>query len=184
MISILGTGLCCVALLRRGSAQRPVTSLAGANIREQHARSVDARSVELDRLPTRVLTADAKESDGIECAICLCELAPGDSATLLPCGHEFHPGCIHKWLRVSSAATCPLCKADPLPPVAAVVSVAFPTYSPRAVRLPPVLSDAHQLPLAHNVGGASANAAVDDAQVVARVTTIGVAVSSGILGSW
>jgi hypothetical protein len=33
-----------------------------------------------------------------------------DSLGRLKCGHDFHAGCIKKWLEVKNA--CPVCKAD------------------------------------------------------------------------
>ena len=161
LIGVLCAGICCLALLRRGSPAPPGTTLAGINSARNHVQQegVETRSVELDRLPTRTVTADAKEREGVECAICLCEFAVGDSATLLPCGHEFHSGCIHKWLAASVAATCPLCKAAPIPPLA-VASIAISTYPPRAVRLPPAHAGVRQLPTARDVGGGGAGGAI------------------------
>lgn len=41
------------------------------------------------------------------CVICRCGHAP--DATVLACGHAYHPGCIDSWLAVR--ASCPLCAA-------------------------------------------------------------------------
>lgn len=76
-------------------------------------------------LPTRIVakaedqpstsTRDATQqpqdaADVDECPICLAELAPGEVAVQLPCGHaNFHASCIKMWLR--SKPACPLCKA-------------------------------------------------------------------------
>ena len=50
-----------------------------------------------------------------ECAVCLCEYAPGEPLARLPaCGHLFHRACVERWLRTSRE--CPKCRA-------AVVSV-------------------------------------------------------------
>ncbi|KAF8058357.1 gol [Scenedesmus sp. PABB004] len=46
------------------------------------------------------------------CAICLVELEPGESVTVLPCMHFYHRECIDSWL--SRNCTCPLCKANVL----------------------------------------------------------------------
>ncbi|CAF2139698.1 putative RING-H2 finger protein ATL61 [Brassica rapa] len=47
--------------------------------------------------------------DGVECVVCLSELAEGDKAKLLPsCKHWFHAHCIDAWLE--SHATCPICR--------------------------------------------------------------------------
>ncbi|GAB4849978.1 hypothetical protein Ancab_029277 [Ancistrocladus abbreviatus] len=47
--------------------------------------------------------------DGLECAVCLCELSEGEKARLLPkCNHGFHVECIDMWFQ--SHSTCPLCR--------------------------------------------------------------------------
>lgn len=47
--------------------------------------------------------------DGLECAVCLCELEEGEKARLLPkCNHGFHVDCIDMWFQ--SHSTCPLCR--------------------------------------------------------------------------
>merc|ERR1712147_515179 len=43
-----------------------------------------------------------------ECCICLDEMAHGDKASVLPCGHRFHFSCILDW--VQHTPLCPLCK--------------------------------------------------------------------------
>ncbi|KAK6128090.1 hypothetical protein DH2020_038173 [Rehmannia glutinosa] len=57
-----------------------------------------------------VVTFDPKEfKDGLECAVCLCEVSEGEKARLLPkCNHGFHLECIDMWLQ--SHSTCPLCR--------------------------------------------------------------------------
>ncbi|GAB4841902.1 hypothetical protein Ancab_011858 [Ancistrocladus abbreviatus] len=48
--------------------------------------------------------------DGLECAVCLCELSDGEKARLLPkCSHGFHVECIDMWFQ--SHSTCPLCRS-------------------------------------------------------------------------
>lgn len=48
--------------------------------------------------------------DGLECAVCLCELSDGEKARLLPkCKHWFHVDCIDMWFQ--SHSTCPVCRA-------------------------------------------------------------------------
>ncbi|KAH6781240.1 hypothetical protein C2S51_006533 [Perilla frutescens var. frutescens] len=47
--------------------------------------------------------------DGLECAVCLCEVREGENARILPkCKHGFHVECIDMWFQ--SHATCPLCR--------------------------------------------------------------------------
>ncbi|KAG1658951.1 hypothetical protein FOA52_010048 [Chlamydomonas sp. UWO 241] len=42
------------------------------------------------------------------CAVCLAEFRAGDTLCTLPCGHEFHVGCIAAW--TGTHVTCPLCR--------------------------------------------------------------------------
>ncbi|KAK9281452.1 hypothetical protein L1049_004354 [Liquidambar formosana] len=52
--------------------------------------------------------------DGLECAVCLSELAAGEKARMLPqCNHGFHVDCIDMWFQ--SHSTCPLCR-NPVAP--------------------------------------------------------------------
>ncbi|XP_075523293.1 RING-H2 finger protein ATL60-like [Primulina tabacum] len=53
---------------------------------------------------------DPKEfKDGLECSVCLCEVAEGEKSRLLPkCNHGFHVECIDMWFQ--SHSTCPLCR--------------------------------------------------------------------------
>lgn len=57
-----------------------------------------------------VIVFDPKESkDGLECAVCLCEVSEGEKTRLLPkCNHGFHVECIDMWFQ--SHSTCPLCR--------------------------------------------------------------------------
>ncbi|CAA3003442.1 RING-H2 finger ATL3-like [Olea europaea subsp. europaea] len=57
-----------------------------------------------------VVVFDAKEfKEGLECAVCLCEISDGEKARLLPkCKHGFHVECIDMWFQ--SHSTCPLCR--------------------------------------------------------------------------
>ncbi|XP_051147672.1 RING-H2 finger protein ATL3-like [Andrographis paniculata] len=55
-----------------------------------------------------VVVFDPKD-DGLECAVCLCEVSEGEKARLLPkCNHGFHVDCIDMWFE--SHSTCPLCR--------------------------------------------------------------------------
>ncbi|XP_062025780.1 RING-H2 finger protein ATL3 [Rosa rugosa] len=52
--------------------------------------------------------------DGLECAVCLSDLAQGEKARLLPkCNHGFHVECIDMWFQ--SHSTCPLCRSAVVP---------------------------------------------------------------------
>ena len=52
----------------------------------------------------------AKETSGIECAVCF-DVADGQSVfRCLPCRHRFHRDCIDPWLEKHK--TCPVCKSD------------------------------------------------------------------------
>ncbi|CAI9753536.1 unnamed protein product [Fraxinus pennsylvanica] len=57
-----------------------------------------------------VVVCDPKEfKEGLECAVCLCEISNGEKARLLPkCKHGFHVECIDMWFQ--SHSTCPLCR--------------------------------------------------------------------------
>nr|GLL23283.1 RING-H2 finger protein ATL3-like [Ipomoea trifida] len=57
-----------------------------------------------------VVEVSPKEfKDGLECAVCLCEVSEGEKARLLPkCNHGFHVECIDMWFQ--SHSTCPLCR--------------------------------------------------------------------------
>ncbi|XP_077239942.1 RING-H2 finger protein ATL3-like [Tasmannia lanceolata] len=63
-----------------------------------------------------VVMFQSKEfKDGLECAVCLCELSDGEKARLLPkCNHGFHLDCIDMWFQ--SHSTCPLCRSPVAPP--------------------------------------------------------------------
>ncbi|CAM0873111.1 unnamed protein product [Alopecurus aequalis] len=63
------------------------------------------RRSDIAALPVFVHGGDA----GMECAVCLAEMADGDKGRLLPgCGHSFHVECIDRWFLTNS--TCPLCR--------------------------------------------------------------------------
>ncbi|KAL6972594.1 RING-type E3 ubiquitin transferase [Sarracenia purpurea var. burkii] len=48
-------------------------------------------------------------TDGLECAVCLSQLADGEKTRLLPkCNHGFHVDCIDMWFQ--SHSTCPICR--------------------------------------------------------------------------
>ncbi|PKI50435.1 hypothetical protein CRG98_029185 [Punica granatum] len=62
----------------------------------------------LRALPVLIFRPD-EFKEGLECAVCLSELAEGEKARLLPkCNHGFHVDCIGMWFQ--SHTTCPLCR--------------------------------------------------------------------------
>ncbi|RRT41572.1 hypothetical protein B296_00052949 [Ensete ventricosum] len=71
-------------------------------------RGLDAAAIAA--LPSVVISSGALK-EGLECAVCICELSEGDAARLLPnCGHAFHIECIDMWF--CSHSTCPLCRSS------------------------------------------------------------------------
>lgn len=93
-----------------------------------------ALSHAIQQLPVRKLStamddSNEGESAEIECAICLCTCKSGDMLRTLPCGHEFHPPCVDRWLlgfdvhgghtrrdadgSPGQLPSCPLCKMPP-----------------------------------------------------------------------
>lgn len=56
-------------------------------------------------IPRRIHEKDAKPG---KCVFCMDDFRKADSVNKLPCGHEFHKGCLGKWVRKSK--TCPTCR--------------------------------------------------------------------------
>lgn len=56
--------------------------------------------------PCRQDCTDAN-NDNSECPICCGDLG-ADETQRLPCGHNFHAGCVHVWLNLQH--TCPVCR--------------------------------------------------------------------------
>jgi hypothetical protein len=79
-----------------------------------HVRAHDTSlfCVEISQLQTKTLSA-CTECEGV-CAVCQSEWEEGDEVRVLPCGHQFHTGCVDRWLGQHKAC-CPLCKADVCP---------------------------------------------------------------------
>ncbi|CAA0833081.1 RING/U-box superfamily protein [Striga hermonthica] len=49
-------------------------------------------------------------STGGSCVICMDEFEKGCDVVGMPCGHDFHDGCVEKWLRTSHY--CPVCRYE------------------------------------------------------------------------
>ncbi|OAA59311.1 Zinc finger, RING/FYVE/PHD-type [Cordyceps fumosorosea ARSEF 2679] len=49
--------------------------------------------------------------DQLGCSICTEDFNVGEDVRVLPCNHQFHPGCVDPWL-VNVSGTCPLCRYD------------------------------------------------------------------------
>ncbi|XP_005108139.1 E3 ubiquitin-protein ligase RNF181 [Aplysia californica] len=47
---------------------------------------------------------------GKKCPICLLEFDEEDEVKIMPCGHQFHSGCILPWL--SKVNSCPMCRYE------------------------------------------------------------------------
>merc|ERR1719188_654201 len=52
-------------------------------------------------------SGNSEEGFGTACAVCFCDFTEGETVTRLPCGHQFHCGCIRPWLQRTQR--CPLC---------------------------------------------------------------------------
>ncbi|KXJ96936.1 hypothetical protein Micbo1qcDRAFT_229724 [Microdochium bolleyi] len=64
--------------------------------------------------PTAAPVATAGENSGsgqVGCSICTEDFEVGEDVRVLPCDHNFHPGCIDPWL-LKVSGTCPLCRLD------------------------------------------------------------------------
>jgi hypothetical protein len=46
--------------------------------------------------------------DGIECSVCLTQMAQGEQAMRTPCDHLFHSDCLLRWMDVQMV--CPVCR--------------------------------------------------------------------------
>ncbi|XP_020587410.1 E3 ubiquitin-protein ligase EL5-like [Phalaenopsis equestris] len=77
-----------------------------------HRRALDPTV--LKSLPVTIFISSAFK-DGMECAVCLSELADGEPVRFLPgCRHGFHLECIDTWF--GSNSTCPICRISIKPP--------------------------------------------------------------------
>lgn len=46
----------------------------------------------------------------VQCVVCICDLEEDELIRVLPCKHEFHAGCVDKWLKDNR--TCPICRHE------------------------------------------------------------------------
>jgi hypothetical protein len=81
-------------------------ALAENDIAARRGAPPAAKSV-VSTLPTVQI---ASEDQALVCAICKDMVGVGETATKLPCGHEYHGDCIVPWL--GSRNTCPVCRFE------------------------------------------------------------------------
>ncbi|PWA61824.1 Nucleotide-binding, alpha-beta plait [Artemisia annua] len=67
--------------------------------------STGLTATQLSDLP---LTKYCKDEEGVDCAICICELEENEMVPVLACKHKFHENCIKQWLERQNL--CPLWK--------------------------------------------------------------------------
>ncbi|XP_064481065.1 E3 ubiquitin-protein ligase RLIM-like isoform X2 [Ornithodoros turicata] len=69
-------------------------------------------ALQIAQLPTRRVVGSDLASDKRTCHICLEDFKRNNIVRTLPCLHEYHKGCLDKWLKRNS--TCPLCRKEAL----------------------------------------------------------------------
>jgi len=57
------------------------------------------------------IDGDVNDPGNYVCPICTDDFVKGQDVRVLPCNHQFHPGCIDPWL-IDVSGTCPLCRVD------------------------------------------------------------------------
>ncbi|XP_076913742.1 RING-H2 finger protein ATL13-like [Bidens hawaiensis] len=80
-------------------------------IQDTNIHVVEPRGLDHTFLETiGVIPFDPKRfKDGLQCAVCLCEVKEGEKTRILPdCEHVFHMECIDMWFH--SHSTCPICR--------------------------------------------------------------------------
>ena len=55
-------------------------------------------------------SANGGDDDDAECSICVEPICSGEMVRRLPCGHQYHSGCIEPWF--VTKRSCPVCKID------------------------------------------------------------------------
>ncbi|KNA26007.1 hypothetical protein SOVF_000540 [Spinacia oleracea] len=104
---------CCIPIvaiayamtIREGASEDEIKQLPKYRFHESYASGLSA-SLELVNM--NVADKLALQLEDSECCICLSRYVEGVELCTLPCNHNFHHGCISRWLRIN--ATCPLCK--------------------------------------------------------------------------
>ncbi len=99
----------------RGTSLFDLFSLLSSQQNSGHAGAPPASKEAVKRLPVFKVEARhcRKNGDKLEpptCAVCCNDLAIGQTAQQLPCGHMFHPECTKPWLEEHN--TCPVCRHE------------------------------------------------------------------------
>ncbi|KAJ2710209.1 hypothetical protein H4R19_003862 [Coemansia spiralis] len=83
-------------------------------LRQHRLRDLAPTDV-VNGLPTKTFyRAKYRDGEPDECAICLDDFADDDELRILPCRHEYHVGCIDRWL-TTRKKFCPICKQNVCP---------------------------------------------------------------------
>ncbi|MCD7472068.1 hypothetical protein HAX54_012956 [Datura stramonium] len=88
----------------------PVYNYEGTGLEREDAPMQQASSSSASPEESQMIeiTEDGGSSADLICSICMDEVKKGELIRNLPCSHQFHIGCIDKWLRMN--ASCPICK--------------------------------------------------------------------------
>ena len=97
--------VCFWRLYRLTVSARPQDMLPISSPSSGSAAAAALRQSDIAALPVFLHGGEA----GVECAVCLADMADGEKGRLLPgCGHRFHVEGIDRWFQTNS--TCPLCR--------------------------------------------------------------------------
>ncbi|XVE87472.1 hypothetical protein DITRI_Ditri18aG0120000 [Diplodiscus trichospermus] len=61
------------------------------------------------KLQARLSNGEEGASEGEICCVCLTRMEEGDEMRVLPCLHQFHRGCVDRWLN-GCRKNCPVCR--------------------------------------------------------------------------
>ena len=67
-------------------------------------------SIKLTTKPLFIFVPPTQQIDNMECSICCDEIVAATGQVTLGCSHQFHLGCVGRWLLKSS--TCPMCRGE------------------------------------------------------------------------